>query len=448
METRRNFIQKLLLLCGTIILRGNSDSSISEKRKKQMNTHTTVYRSINGSSSENMEKVLELIDGIETIVGYDDIVIIKPNVQWWNQGVPNISAVETLISLIINRSGGFAGEVILAENNHCGSEPWKKVGWNRTFERNSDISGINNYNELSNHCKNKFGDQFSACHWIDIAAGGKRVYSPKDGTGYVLCDGTGGVPLLCMDNGASGNSRREVIISYPIFQTDKGTIIDFKNGFWENGAYTKQPLKFINIAALNHHSTYCGITSSVKNHLGVTDLSGGSDPENDGKLTEKYYNFHSFPFNKWAPGPASGMLGAEIGMFFNEIRKPDLNITTAEWVGLASRTEQPVARTRAVLASRDPVALDFHAAKYLVYPNSRIPIHNPDNEKGPLYIDLQKCAQKSNLVLDENYVDIVSYDFHTKKLQDDNELVIKGDIHWGHDIKSLLKYFLLRFGIV
>jgi hypothetical protein len=44
-------------------------------------------------------------------------------------------------------------------------------------------------------------------------------------------------------------------------------------------------LKFVNFAALNHHSTYCGMTSTIKNYLGVSDLSGGPDPFNDGKLT-------------------------------------------------------------------------------------------------------------------------------------------------------------------
>lgn len=413
-----------------------------------MNTRTTIYRSINGSPAENVKKVIELVGGIVSIIGYEDIVIIKPNIQWWNQGVPNIAAVEALVSMIINRPGGFNGEIVLSENNHCGSEPWNKVGWHRNFERNSDLSGINNYNEFSKLLKKKYRDKFSTCHWIDISAGAKRVYTPEHGTGYVLCDGTGGVPLLSMDNRVAGENRREVIMSYPVFQTDKGTIVDLKHGVWENDAYTEQPVKFINLAALNHHSSYCGITSSVKNHLGITDLSGGPDPQKNGKLTDQYYNFHSFPFNHWDHGPVSGMLGAEIGMFLNTIRKPDLNITTAEYTGIISRTERPVAHTRAVLASTDPVALDYHATKYLLYPNSHIQIHNPDNKKGPLYIDLQKCAQTANLVFDENQVEIISWDHKEKRLQTDNELTVYGDIEWGNNIKMLLKYFLFRLGIV
>lgn len=53
--------------------------------------------------------------------------------------------------------------------------------------------------------------------------------------------------------------------------------------------------------------------------------------------------------------------GAEIGAFMKIIRKADPKITTAEWVGLASSVHPPVAHTQAVLASGDPVALDYHA---------------------------------------------------------------------------------------
>jgi hypothetical protein len=232
---------------------------------------------------------------------------------------------------------------------------------------------------------------------------------------------------------------------YPIFKTDRGTVVDFKNGIWENGAYTEQPLRFINFAALNYHSTFCGATSAVKNYLGVVDLSGGSDPSNGGRLTGKYYNFHSFAFNWSDPGPVPGMLGAEVGMFLNTVRRADLNITTAEWVGLASRTEPPVARTRAVLASTDPVALDYHATKYILYPNSHIPLHNPDNSKSPLHQYLVKCAQVGDCIFDERRVAVKSYDYNAGGLQGDSDLVVKAPIAWGGDLKSIFKYAYLRF---
>jgi len=275
--------------------------------------------------------------------------------------------------------------------------------------------------------------------------GGRRVFGPQEGNGYVYCDGSGGVPLLSVDNGVRGEGRRAAIMTYPIFQTDQGTTIDLMNGIWEKGSYTGAPLFFVNFAALNHHSTYCGATSAIKNYLGVTDLSGGPDPYNNGKMMGDSYNFHSFPFDKWAPGPAAGMLGVEVGAFMNTVRKADLNVTTAEWVGLASRTVPPVARTRAVLASQDPVALDYHAFKYLLYPNSRARVHNPDDVESPVYQDLSKCADQGGGVVDERRVKIISYDVARRRRQGGEELTVVGEKDWGTSPKYLLKHLWLRY---
>jgi hypothetical protein len=344
----------------------------------------------------------------------------------------------------MERSGGFFGEVVIAENCHRGSSPWKQAGWAHTFIRNSDLPGFGNMKELSGALKGKYGARLTVCHWLDVDQGARRVFSPTDGEGYVYCDGTGGVPLIFFDNGIRGDGYRAVIMTYPIFKTDKGTIIDFKNGIWEKGTYTGRPLRFINFAALNHHSIYCGATSAIKNYLGITDLSGGPDPQNGGKLAGEYYNFHSFPFNKWSPGPVPGMIGAQIGIFMNTIRRADLNITTAEWVGLASRTDPPVARTRAALACSDPVALDYHATKYLLYPNSKLSIHDPDDMKSPLHQYLLECAKKGGGIFDEKYVAVKSYDFKTGTFQNDDDLVVIGQKTWGTDLKAILKYLVLR----
>ncbi|MGE5742231.1 MAG: hypothetical protein ACM32H_09310, partial [Candidatus Aminicenantes bacterium RBG_16_66_30] len=75
----------------------------------------TVYRAVNGGPAENLEKVLSLAGGAEKLFGADDIVILKPNLQWYNHGAPNIAAIDRLVSLIMDRPGGFRGEVVLAE---------------------------------------------------------------------------------------------------------------------------------------------------------------------------------------------------------------------------------------------------------------------------------------------------------------------------------------------
>jgi hypothetical protein len=109
-----------------------------------------------------------------------------------------------------------------------------------------------------------------------------------------------------------------------------------------------------------------------------------------------------------------------------------------------SRIDPPVARTRAVLASTDPVALDYHSGKYLLFPNSKLAVHDPDNLKSPLRQYLAACAEKSGCVFDESRVKIVSYDIGTKRFQSDG-FVLYGEMDWGQEPKSLLKYIYLRF---
>jgi hypothetical protein len=418
-----------------------------QPRRKVENGRATVYRSVNGLPAQNMAKVIEMMGGIDKIIGADDVVVIKPNAQWWNQGAPNLSSLKTFVEMIMEQPGGFRGEVVLAENIHRGAMPWKNdySGWVPRFVRNADLVDIHNLNELSDHLKSQYGQKFSVCHLTDVEDGAERVSGPAEGTGYVYCDGTSGVPLISYDNGCQGRDHRVVIMSYPIMQTDQGTLIDFKNGIWDKDAYTGQPLKFINLASLNHHSGYCGATSAVKNYLGVTDISGGHDPHNGGKLTKDYYNFHAFPFDEWKPGPVPGMIGAEIGVFWKTVRKADLNITTAEWVGLASRTDPPVAHTRAVLASTDAVALDYHAFKYILHPNSGVPVHDPDSPKSPVHQYLRKCVETGGGEFDDGQVNVESYDFRANRLQRDDELMIRAEKEWGGNLKTILKYQALRY---
>jgi hypothetical protein len=264
MFTRREILKILGSIMGEASLGKIAAAEQPILKKTSDSSAITVYRSVNGNPAANLEKVIDLLGGIERIVGVDDVVVIKPNVQWWNQGASNLAAIRKLVELIMNHPGGFNGEVVLAENCHRGSTPWKHAGWAAEFSRNTGLKKINNFNDLSSHLKKKFGNQFSTCHLINVESSGKRVYGPADGPGYVYCDGTGDVPLIEFDNGAQDVSHRSVIMTYPIIKTDNGTIIDFKNGIWDKGAYTNQPLKFINFAALNHHSTFCGATSAIK----------------------------------------------------------------------------------------------------------------------------------------------------------------------------------------
>jgi hypothetical protein len=105
-----------------------------------------------------------------------------------------------------------------------------------------------------------------------------------------------------------------------------------------------------------------------------------------------------------------------------------------------------VARTRAVLACTDPVALDFHSAKYVLYPNSRVRFHNPDDPESPTHQYLKACAEHGGGIFDEGKVAVKSFDLRAGRLQTDDELVVMADRQWGTDPKAILKFLLFRYG--
>ena len=128
MDTRRNFIKKLLIMMSTLPFLNKAWANKLPAKKTGNETSCPLYRALNGSPEENISRVIELMGGIENIIGPDDVVVIKPNVQWWNQGVPNLAALSEFVEIIMNRPGGFNGEVVLGENVHRGAEPWKHAG--------------------------------------------------------------------------------------------------------------------------------------------------------------------------------------------------------------------------------------------------------------------------------------------------------------------------------
>ena len=199
MDSRREFLKKVLIVGGAINVKTKVFAqSIPPIRKATKETFCTLYRSVNGNPATNIAKVIEQMGGIEKVIGTYDVVMIKPNVQWWNQGSPNLSSLKAFVDMIMERPGGFKGEVVIAENCHRGSSPWTSInsGWAKRFDWNSDITGVNNMNDLSILLNKIYGKRFSTIHWIDVEDGSKQIFSPSDGSGYVYCDGLSKVPIV------------------------------------------------------------------------------------------------------------------------------------------------------------------------------------------------------------------------------------------------------------
>jgi hypothetical protein len=152
-------------------------------------------------------------------------------------------------------------------------------------------------------------------------------------------------------------------MSYPVFVTDRESVVDFKNGVWEKGKYTGRPFRFVNFPALNHHSVYCGMTSAEE--LSWGDLSTGGPDPHQGKLTR----ILQLPLlSVRQVGSRAARDGAEVGV-------PEIRGRRTEYYvhGMGGCRASNSGRTGG-LASTDPVALDYHSGKYLLFPNSKLAI--------------------------------------------------------------------------
>ncbi|MDW7646084.1 MAG: DUF362 domain-containing protein [Desulfuromonadales bacterium] len=367
-----------------------------------------IYMAQGEDAEKNMIRVLSLLGGIESLIDPEDIVILKPNAQWWGQGMTNTDAMKAFIDAVLSIPG-FRGEIIIAEN-HQYAEPNSR-GW-VTEKRN----GAFNYNELVEHFQKSGYPQVTKYHWScagpnpnplegDASRESKIVSGPGEGDGYVWRE----------DLVYSSPLGRKCMMTYPVFTSAySGVTIDFKKGAWKDGRYTGQPVKFINFSAINHHGRYCGVTASVKNYMGIVDMTCG----HQGSVPQGYHNTHfiglrdlKLPFQKhlhWRVQKAVREYnwkyfyhtGAVLGRFMKEVRMADLNIITAHWVGYGSRTRpDKSAYPKTILAGRDPVALDYVATQNVLLPLTKMEsqdkalwnLNDASIKHGPFGLFLNAC---------------------------------------------------------
>jgi len=78
---------------------------------------------------KNIRKLMKMLGGVESVFGKDDIVVIKPNSQWWLQGMTNTDSIVALIEMILALPG-FSGEIIIADNHQFQED--NSRGWTTT----------------------------------------------------------------------------------------------------------------------------------------------------------------------------------------------------------------------------------------------------------------------------------------------------------------------------
>lgn len=354
---------------------------------------SNVYITHGESPEANLKKLIDAKGGIHTFIGLNDIVVLKPNAQWWNQGMTNTDTMKAFIESVL-MIPGFNGEIIIAENHHFPEK--NSRGWT-TENRN----GVFNYNELVGHFIERGHKNVSKFIWHDGAESkpglhggaelGGLTDGPKTGDGYKWCS-----DLIYRSPGG-----RKVMMSYPVFTSSySGITIDLMKGAWKDGAYIETPVKLINFSALNHHEQ-TGVTASVKNYLGIPDLTCGYR----GLEPKGFHNFHFIGFSSihWRIKPILERfgwrnpyeyIGGAVGYFMRNVRFADMNVVTAENVGYGGRLATDKAfHAKAVALSSDPVALDYVCAKDILMPATLkmsddprlLQMNNPDNRDGVFY---------------------------------------------------------------
>ncbi|MHA2120694.1 MAG: DUF362 domain-containing protein [Promethearchaeota archaeon] len=428
--SRRDFIRYGTMIAGTVTGISKSENAFGQHRSKDhavSEALSHIYMSKNGTPEQNVTKVIEMMGGIEKIIDKEDIVIIKPNAQSSGHAMTNTNALKGFMDLVLGIPG-YKGEIIIAENHHYypdNSRGWTTKNPNGDYNLN-DLIILFNENDHKNITKYHWRDGGPNPHPVHgNAANWGVVTSPEEGDGYVWSDEE------YVFNGLKTK------MTYPIFTSSfSGLTIDLKNGAWRDSKYTDQPVKLINFSALNHHGN-AGVTASIKNYMGIVDLSSGFH----GSSPPGYYNFH-YIGAPWPPtevlkqltkkmlispilkkekyisklisfvGPMTGALGGAIGHFMNTIRKADLNIITAEYVGHESRWRNPF-QNKTVMSSVDPVALDYYASKYIVLPlgGKKAYKHNPDDKNTTLRKILDFCHKQGIGTLHEDHMVIDDHIF-------------------------------------
>jgi hypothetical protein len=351
---------------------------------------TKLYVAQGGRPAENVDAVLAKLGGVGKVVGQDDVVLIKVSAQWWNQGMTNVAAVKRTIEQVLERPG-FRGEVIVFENVHFrlpGGSGLARA-WTHPSERNVDVPGWDKLGDLIPHFRRRAapvsfvglvdagGSELAGDSWHDpghthgVYGGDERgpIAAGEDRDGYHW------------DLAEAFRLRRSLVdhaqtpLTWPVFTSPaSGLVVDLRHGLFRREAGRRVPvarkLTWINMTTANAHGA-TGITAACKSLMGVVDMSAGRLGTHP--LARDYHSVHYFG----APN-ASWRMAGPLAHFLLKVRKPDLYLTVADWVGVyAAGTPQDddsrlsarcAFQTKTVVAGRDPVAIDAWCARNLLMP--------------------------------------------------------------------------------
>jgi len=276
------------------------------------------------------------LNGTNGLIAADDVVLIKVNAQWKYRGCTNSDVVRGVIQRILEHPDGFHGEVVIVENGQGRGS--LACDTSSAYAGNTEVHA------------NAQDERHSFLWLVDSLFDDPRVSA-------FLLDPVRASFIGAGEHAANGYRVFENV-STPCFTTPGGRRVELREGVW-NGTSYDENIKLINIPVLKHHDTGGSeITGALKHMYGLVSMS-------DGQSGFRHY----------------AGLGETCGKMMVSVRTPVLNIMDAIWVSQDALTGYPASATTRVdtiLASQDPVALDYWSAKYVLYPIDGNERHHPD----------------------------------------------------------------------
>jgi uncharacterized protein (DUF362 family) len=275
--------------------------------------------------------------GPHGMIAAADVVLVKVNAQWKYRGCTNSDVVRGLIQRILEHPDGFTGEVVIVENGQgrgslrCDTS--SAYGGDRSVHANANDES----HSFQYLVEEIFRDQRVSTALLDAIR----------------------TTFIGADDHATNGYRHLQNVSYPCFTTAGGRRVELLEGVW-TGSRHESTLKLINVPVLKHHDTGGSeITGAVKHFYGLVSMS-------DGHSAARHYT----------------TLGETCGRMIAAVRPPVLNLIDAIWVShkdLGGFPATSTHRANQLLASQDPVALDYWAAKSVLYPIDANPRHAPSH---------------------------------------------------------------------
>jgi hypothetical protein len=326
----------------------------------------------------------------------DDVVVIKINNQWsygpsQRYNHTRIDLVKGLIYRLVRHPDGFTGAVIIGENTQ-GTRPDLD-----TQEYNNAEDPLTSYQDVANafasqgyRVATSYWDAFGSYFVTEFSAGNTE-------DGYVTGAATGG----------SGVHE----LAWPKFSLEIGGTtyrISMRYGLWNGSAYEPSRLKMINFPVMKAHGM-AGATLALKNYIGFLTITN-PDP-----LFADWDGMHGYFWGYQNLHPGYGLLGRQIA----QVRRADLDIIDAIWINPAGNTDDAdsCVREDLILASTDPVALDYYASSRILSQVAFSPADVSAATHGGTFRNFMLCIE--NRLRAEGMTDIINLDDSMTQAQEE-----------------------------